>query len=112
VIAFGGTLYIDDGKPAPPLFARTISALRDVSPTVYYNVPAGFALLAGALEADADLARHFFARLRFMFYAAAALPPAVWDRMRALADEHADHPVPLTASSPPSAHPAPRRGRR
>ncbi|UGS35562.1 feruloyl-CoA synthase [Capillimicrobium parvum] len=97
-IAFGGTLYIDDGKPAPALFPRTVSALRDVSPTVYYNVPAGFALLAGALEADADLARRFFARLRFMFYAAAALPPAVWERMRALADEHADHPVPLTAS--------------
>ena len=37
----GGTLYIDDGKPAPPLFARTLAALRDVSPTVYFNVPAG-----------------------------------------------------------------------
>jgi len=98
VLAFGGTLHIDDGKPAPGPFDRSIAALRDVSPTVYYNVPAGFALLAGALEADPDLAGRFFARLRFMFYAAAALPPAVFDRMTALAAEHADHPVPLTAS--------------
>jgi feruloyl-CoA synthase len=98
VIAFGGTLYIDDGKPAPGLLHRSIAALREVSPTVYYNVPAGFALLAGALEADGELARRFYARLRFQFYAAAALPPAVWDRMNALAAQHADHPVPLTAS--------------
>ena len=61
-------------------------------------MPAGFALLAPRLEEDPELARAFFSRLRFAFYAAAALPPALWDRMRALADEHAPRPVPLTAS--------------
>ncbi len=98
VLAFAGTLYIDDGKPAPPLFERTIAALRDVRPTVYYNVPAGYALLAPRLESDRALAAAFFSRLRFMFYAAAALPEALWKRLRAVADEVADHPVPLTAS--------------
>src|SRR6188472_503555 len=86
VLAFGGTLYIDDGKPTPQLFERTVDALRQHPPTVYYNVPAGFALLAPRLEQDPELAERFFSRLRFMFYAAAALPEALWERMRALAD--------------------------
>jgi feruloyl-CoA synthase len=71
VLTFGGSLYIDDGKPLPALLERTVAALRDVPPTVYYNVPAGYALLAPRLEADPGLAAHFFSRLRFMFYAAA-----------------------------------------
>jgi feruloyl-CoA synthase len=98
VIAFGGTIWIDDGKPAPQLFERTIDALRQVAPTVYYNVPAGYALLTPRLEGDRDFAAHFFSRLRFLFYAAAALPEALWDRLAAVAGEVADHDVPLTAS--------------
>ena len=84
--------------PAPPLFPRTLAALKDVPPTLYFNVPAGYALLAPALESDAELAERFFSRLRFMFYAAAALPDALAARLRALAAEHADHEVPLTSS--------------
>ncbi len=94
----GGTIYIDDGKPAPPLFGRTVAAFKSVPPTLYFNVPAGYALLAPALESDAGLAERFFSRLRFMFYAAAALPDALADRLRALASKHADHEVPLTSS--------------
>jgi feruloyl-CoA synthase len=94
----GGTIYIDDGRPAPPLFPRTLAALRDVPPTLYFNVPAGYALLAPALENDPDLAKRFFSRLRFMFFAAAALPDALAERLRALARDHADHEVPLTSS--------------
>ena len=94
----GGTIYIDDGKPAPPLFGRTLAALREIAPTVYFNVPAGFALLAPALERDRELARHFFSRLRFMFYAGAALPEALAVRLRELAARVADHDVPLTSS--------------
>ncbi|MEA2384464.1 MAG: feruloyl-CoA synthase [Solirubrobacteraceae bacterium] len=97
-LAHGGTLHIDDGRPVPALFDRTVGALRAVAPTVYYNVPAGYALLAPRLEADRDFAAHFFSRLRFMFYAAAALPEALCARLRAIADDVADHPVPLTAS--------------
>jgi feruloyl-CoA synthase len=98
VLFNGGTLYIDDGKPAPPLFPRTLAALREVSPTVYFNVPAGFALLAPALENDPELASRFFARLRFMFYAGAALPEGLALRLRELAQRLADHEVPLTSS--------------
>src|SRR4051812_29984619 len=98
VLTFGGTLHIDDGRPVPALFDRKVAALREVAPTVYYNVPAGYALLAPRLEADRDLAAHVFSRLRFMFYAAAALPEALWERLRAIADAVADHPVALTAS--------------
>ena len=94
----GGTIHIDDGKPAPPLFPRTLAALKDVPPTLYFNVPAGYALLAPALENDPELAERFFSRLRFMFYAAAALPDALASRLRELAKRHADHEVPLTSS--------------
>ncbi|HEY4825928.1 MAG TPA: AMP-binding protein, partial [Solirubrobacteraceae bacterium] len=94
----GGTIHIDDGRPAPPLFPRTLEAIRDVPPTLYFNVPAGYALLAPALEKDPQLAERFFSRLRFMFYAAAALPDALAARLRELAARHADHDVPLTSS--------------
>jgi feruloyl-CoA synthase len=98
VLFNGGTIYIDDGKPAPPLFPRTLAALRDIAPTLYFNVPAGFALLAPALERDDELARHFFSRLRFMFYAGAALPEALAVRLRELAARVSDQHVPLTSS--------------
>jgi feruloyl-CoA synthase len=94
----GGTIYIDDGRPAPPLFPRTVAALNDIPPTLYFNVPAGYALLAPALENDPEFATRFFSRLRFMFYAAAALPDALATRLRALATKHADHDVPLTSA--------------
>ena len=94
----GGTIHIDDGRPAPPLFPRTLAALREVPPTLYFNVPAGYALLAPALEQDAALAGRLFSRLRYMFYAGAALPDALAVRLRKLARDHADHEVPLTSS--------------
>jgi feruloyl-CoA synthase len=94
----GGTIHIDDGRPAPPLFPKTLAALNAVPPTLYFNVPAGYALLAPALESDAALAERFFSRLRYMFYAAAALPDALAARLRELARKHADHDVPLTSS--------------
>jgi feruloyl-CoA synthase len=98
VLTYGGTLFIDDGRPTPRMFDRTVEALRHAPPTVYYNVPAGYALLAPRLEADREFAEVFFSRLHFMFYAAAALPPALWERLRATAAEIAGHPVALTAS--------------
>lgn len=98
VLAFGGTMHVDHGRPAPALFGHTLEALWRVAPTVYYNVPAGYALLIPHLEQDREFAAHFFSRLRFLFYAAAALPPALWDRLQALVFEVCDHIVPLTAS--------------
>jgi feruloyl-CoA synthase len=81
----GGTLYIDGGKPTPDGIATTVANLRDVSPTVYFNVPRGFDMLLPALERDAALRARFFADLDLVFYAAAALPDALWQRLEAVA---------------------------
>jgi feruloyl-CoA synthase len=81
----GGTLWIDDGKPTPALIARTAENLRAVSPTIYFNVPRGFALLLDHLEREDDLARRFFAELDLIVYAGAALPQSLWRRIETLA---------------------------
>ncbi|MGI5132356.1 feruloyl-CoA synthase [Pseudonocardia sp. CA-107938] len=94
----GGTLHIDAGRPTPAGFDQTIAALRRHAPTVYVNVPAGYAMLVPRLEQDPEFARHFFSRLRLLFYAAAALPQALWDRLERLVEQHSDHPVPFTSS--------------
>ncbi|ROS32136.1 feruloyl-CoA synthase [Amycolatopsis thermoflava] len=98
VLHNGGTLYLDDGKPAPQLFARTLRNLRDVRPTVAFNVPAGYAQLVPALEADREFAGAFFSRLRLVFNAAAALPSGLRDRLSALAHDVAGRDVPVTGS--------------
>ena len=81
----GGTLYIDDGRPMPGLFDETIRNLREVSPTYYANVPAGYAALAAAMEKDDALCRSFFKDLGIMAYGGARLPDDLYERMQALA---------------------------
>ncbi len=98
VLTNGGTLYIDTGRPVPALFGQTVRNLADVPPTVYFNVPAGYAQLVPALAADPVFAARFFGRLRLMFNAAAALPAALRDRLSDLAVGVAGHPVPVTGS--------------
>ncbi len=88
VLVNGGTLWIDDGRPAPGMIERTVRNLQDVSPTVYFNVPAGYGVLVPLLERDDTAARRFFASLRLGFCAAAALPQGLLERLRALADRH------------------------
>ena len=85
VLCHGGTLYIDAGKPAPGAFDATVRNLREIPSTIYFNVPRGFDLLAGHLEADAALRATFFRDLDVLFYAAAALSPATWARLEACA---------------------------
>lgn len=77
----GGTLYIDDGKPTPALMAETLRNLREIAPTVYFNVPTGFEAIANAMKADADLRRNLLSRVRLFFYAGAALAQPVWDTL-------------------------------
>jgi feruloyl-CoA synthase len=81
----GGTLYIDGGKPAPGLIEATARNLREVSPTMYFNVPRGFDLLMPMLEQDEGLRRSFFRDLDMVFYAGAALPQNLWERLEQLA---------------------------
>jgi feruloyl-CoA synthase len=85
VLVDGGTLYVDDGRPMPGLFEETIRNLREVSPTYYANVPAGYAALAAAMEKDDALCRSFFRNLQVMAYGGARLPDDLYERMQALA---------------------------
>ncbi|HEX6361093.1 feruloyl-CoA synthase [Actinophytocola sp.] len=98
VLANGGTLYIDDGRPAPALFGRSLANYRDVSPTLSFNVPAGYAQLVPALEQDRELAERFFARMRLVFNAAAALPPVLRSRLEVLGRAVTGRDVPVTGS--------------
>jgi feruloyl-CoA synthase len=45
-------------------------------------------MLADALEADDEMARHFFSRLRLMGYGGATMPDEVYRRLQALAVRH------------------------
>jgi feruloyl-CoA synthase len=87
VLSNGGTLYIDEGKPAPGLIEKTVANLREIAPTMYLNVPRGFDMLLPYLEDDARLRRNFFSRLKLIFYAGAALPPSLWARLEKLGIE-------------------------
>ncbi len=82
----GGTLYIDDGKPAPALIGETLRNLREVAPTVYFNVPKGFEEIGHALERDAALRERFFSRVKLMFFAGAGLSQPVWDQLDRMAE--------------------------
>ncbi|MBK7136480.1 MAG: feruloyl-CoA synthase [Rhodocyclales bacterium] len=84
VLANGGTLYIDEGKPVPGLIEKTVATLREVSPTIYFNVPRGYDALIPFLEQDAALRKRFFAELQMIFYAAAALPQNLWEKLEDL----------------------------
>ncbi len=77
----GGTLYIDDGKPTPALVGETLRNLREIAPTVYFNVPTGFEAIANAMKTDAQLRRNLLSRVRMFFYAGAALAQPVWDSL-------------------------------
>jgi feruloyl-CoA synthase len=98
VLTSGGTLYVDGGRPAPGMFAQTVANLADIPPTVYFNVPAGYAQLVPALEADPVFAARFFSRLRVIFNAAAALPAALRERLGELAVRTVGHAIPVTGS--------------
>ena len=94
----GGTLYIDEGKPLPGLIGRTIANLREISPTVVFNVPRGYAALLEHLETDAGLCQTFFSRLDMLLYAAAALPQSLWDRLQKLGLQVRGRQLPFVSS--------------
>jgi feruloyl-CoA synthase len=82
----GGSFYIDDGRPTPSGMGETIRNLREIAPTVYFNVPKGFEALVPALAKDVRLCRNFFRRLRAHFYAGASLSQPVWDALDRMAE--------------------------
>ncbi|WP_430424824.1 AMP-binding protein [Phenylobacterium sp.] len=93
----GGTLYIDDGKPAPGLFETSIRNLREISVSYFNNVPLGYAMLTDALEQDAELRATFFRKMRLMLYGGAGLPQTVLDRLQAAAVAETGHRIMMTS---------------
>jgi len=81
VLYHGGTLYIDDGKPTPALVHETLRNLREIAPTVYFNVPTGFEAIAQAMQTDDVLRKTLLSRVNMFFYAGAALAQPIWDSL-------------------------------
>jgi feruloyl-CoA synthase len=79
VLYNGGTLYIDHGQPDPGLFEETVKTLRKIAPTMYWNIPRGFAALIPYLRDDPQVARHFFSKLKLLYCAGGELPAEVWN---------------------------------
>lgn len=96
ILRGGGTMYIDNGKPAPGLIQRTLANIRDVSSSVMFNVPRGYDLLLPELRKDDELRKAFFRNLRIVFYAGAALPQHVWDEIDSMARETVGEAVVMT----------------
>jgi feruloyl-CoA synthase len=97
VLFHGGTLYIDEGKPTPALMAETLRNLREIAPTIYFNVPTGFDAIAQAMEVDVALRRNLLSRLRMFFYAGAALAQPVWDSLFQSAEREVGERIVMTA---------------
>ena len=85
----GGTLYIDEGKPTAQGIRQTVRNLREIAPTIYFNVPKGYEELARAMDHDTPLRDTLFSRLQVFMYAGAGLSQAVWDHL----DRHAEAAV-------------------
>jgi feruloyl-CoA synthase len=85
VLYNGGTLYIDEGRPMPGLIEKTVQSLREISPTIYFNVPRGYDALLPFLRDDEALRERFFSRLGLLQYAAAVLPQPTWRAYEELA---------------------------
>ncbi|MEH2475103.1 feruloyl-CoA synthase [Nitrobacteraceae bacterium AZCC 2161] len=91
----GGSMYLDDGKPTPSGIEQTIRNLREISPTVYFNVPKGYESLLPYLRDDAELRTKFFSRLHAMFFSGAGLSPYVWDSLDELSVQATGARVPM-----------------
>lgn len=81
VLYHGGTLYIDEGKPTPALMGETLRNLREIAPTVYFNVPTGFEAIAIAMKTDDALRKNLLSRVQMFFYAGVALAQPIWDSL-------------------------------
>src|SRR6202051_69712 len=91
----GGSMYLDEGKPMPGGIEETIRKFREISPTVYFNVPKGYESLLPYLRDDKALRAKFFHRLHAMFFSGAALSPFVWNSLDELAVQETGFRVPM-----------------
>ena len=98
VLEDGGTMYLDDGRPAPGEFEKTLRNLREVSPTRFSSVPVGYAMLADALDADDELGQSFFRQLRRLTSSGAKMPDSVYQRLQQHAVRHLGFRIPFVSS--------------
>ncbi len=91
----GGAMYLDQGKPMPGGIEETVRNLREVSPTIYFNVPKGYESLLPYLRDDATLRGRFFSRLHAMFFSGAALSPHIWNSLDELSVRETGSRVPM-----------------
>ncbi|MBU2484735.1 MAG: feruloyl-CoA synthase [Alphaproteobacteria bacterium] len=87
MLAHGGSLYIDNGKPTSTGFPDTIRNVIDKPGTLSFNVPVGFAMLVHEMETNMALRKAYFSDLDMLFYAGASLPQEVWTRLEEMAIE-------------------------
>ena len=98
VLRWGGTLYIDDGKPTPALIGKTVRNLKEVAPTLYFSVPRAYDMLVPLLRDDDELRSSFFSRLQLIFYAGAALPQHLWDELARISQEAVGTSIAMVSS--------------
>ncbi len=96
VVYHGGTLYIDDGKPTPALMGETLRNLREIAPTVYFNVPTGFEAIAHAMHSDDALRANLLSKVKMFFYAGAALAQPLWDSLYAAKEKEVGERIVMT----------------
>ncbi|MFD1711711.1 feruloyl-CoA synthase [Ottowia sp. GY511] len=96
VLNNGGTLYIDEGKPTPALIGETLRNLREIAPTMYFNVPTGFEAIANAMKTDDALRKNFLSRVKMFFYAGASLAQPVWESLFESAERELGQRVVMT----------------
>src|SRR3984957_10889722 len=117
VLFNGGSMYLDEGKPMPGGIEETVRNLREISPTVYFNVPKGYESLLPYLRDDAHLRHMFFHRLQAMFFSGAAMSPFVWNSLDELSVQATGFRVPMltglgaTETAPLSLSASPRTSR-
>jgi feruloyl-CoA synthase len=98
LLRFGGSTWLDAGRPVPGRFDSTLRNLHEIAPSFYFNVPLGYAMLIPALEADEPLARRFFSRLDYVSYGGAMLAADLVERFDRLALRHAGRRIAFTSA--------------
>jgi len=91
----GGSMYLDEGKPTPAGIDATVRNLREIAPTVYFNVPKGYESLLAYFREDAALRAKFFSRLHAMFFSGAGLSAHIWNELDAIAVAETGRRVPM-----------------
>ncbi|WP_282119298.1 feruloyl-CoA synthase [Ruegeria atlantica] len=94
----GGSFYVDDGKPVPGEIEKTIRNVRDVSPTLFFNVPRGFDMLLPVLREDAAFRSAFFKHLDLIFFSGAGLPDHLWEGLEQLGVQERGEKIPFVSA--------------